>query len=81
MKWPVREADHSSASSADVKMSGVIPSLHLRLHGVERDNFTVYTYTNVCISTAVFAKYIRLYTALFSEMNRNAIRTNFESGS
>ena len=73
IKWPVREADQSSPSSADVQINGAIPPLHLRLHGVDRDKFTVYTYMNVWISTAVCTKYMRLYTTLISERNRNAI--------
>jgi len=81
IKWPVREADQSSPSSADVQINGAIPPLHLRFHGVDRDKFTVYTYTNVSISTAVCTKYILLYTSLFSERNCNAIRIISKSGS
>ena len=68
------EAKHSFPSSADVKISGALPPLHLRLHDLDRDNFIVYICTNVWIYTAVFAKYIRLYTTLFSERNCNVIR-------
>jgi hypothetical protein len=81
INWPVREADQSSRSSVYVKMSGAIAALHLRLHGVDRENFTVFTYTYICIYTAECAKYIRLYTALCSESYRNAIRMKSESSS
>ena len=40
---PMWEDKNSSPSSADVKMSGAIPPLHLRLLGVVRENFTLYT--------------------------------------
>ena len=79
IKWPVWEADQLSLSSAQVKTSGTISPLRLRHHGVDRDNITVYAYTNVWISTAVCAKCIQLYTTLFSERNRNAIRIKSKS--
>jgi len=56
VKLTVWEGDHPSTSSADVKMSGVITLTKVRFHGVNRENLTVYTYTNVCISTAECAK-------------------------
>jgi hypothetical protein len=34
LKLLEREADHSPPSSAEVKNSGAMPSLHIRLHGV-----------------------------------------------
>ena len=60
-------------------MSGAITQLHLRLYGVDRDNYTVYTYTYMCIYTADCAKNILLYTTLFSEKNHNAIGIKSES--
>ena len=35
IKWPVREADHSSPSGTDVKMSGAITLTKLLFHGVK----------------------------------------------
>ena len=43
VKWPVREGDHSSPSSDDVKMSAAITVTKVSLHGVKRENLTVYT--------------------------------------
>ena len=45
------EVDHSSRFSDDFKITGAIhvPPLHLRLHGVHSDNFTVYTYTYIYV--------------------------------
>jgi len=41
IKWQVWEDIHSSPPRADVKMSGAIPTLHLRLHGLDRNKFTL----------------------------------------
>jgi len=79
VNWPVGEADDTSPSSDEVKMSGAITPLHLSLQGVDRDNVTVYTNTYICIYTAVCAKYIQLHATLFSERNRNAMRMKFKS--
>jgi hypothetical protein len=42
VKWPWREIDHSPTSTAEVKISGTIPPIHIRLHGVHKYNFTQY---------------------------------------
>jgi hypothetical protein len=39
VKWPRREADNTSPSSAEVKTRKAVPALPICLHGLHRDNF------------------------------------------
>jgi len=66
IKWPMWEANHSSPSSADVKMSGAISPLYLCIHGVDKvillyTHTRMYGYLQQCLP--IIYGYIPLYSA------------------